>query len=112
PIWITETGTNQGTGDAGCRAMGAALRAWAGDPRVQLAVQYTFREDTAFFARRGSPYDRRRPRPLPVGVVADAVVQAIVHRRPEVYRPRWLRLPVAVRAALPGTYRRLAGRFG
>jgi hypothetical protein len=48
PIWITETGTDQTTGAAGCRAMGDALQAWAGEPRVQLAVQYTFREDTAF----------------------------------------------------------------
>lgn len=48
PVWITETGTDQGAGAAGCRAMGDALRAWADDPRVQLAVQYTFREDTAF----------------------------------------------------------------
>jgi hypothetical protein len=48
PIWITETGTNQGTGAAGCQAMTDALGAWADDPRVQLAVQYTFREDTAF----------------------------------------------------------------
>jgi hypothetical protein len=48
PIWITETGTNATDGPAGCRAMGAALAAWTADPRVQLAVQYTFREDTAF----------------------------------------------------------------
>ncbi len=48
PVWITETGTTQDTGAAGCRAMGDALGAWAADPRVQLAVQYTFREDTAF----------------------------------------------------------------
>jgi hypothetical protein len=48
PIWITETGTDQTTGAAGCRAMADALRAWAEEPRVQLAVQYTFREDTAF----------------------------------------------------------------
>ncbi len=48
PIWITETGTDETTAAAGCRAMGDALAAWAADPRVQLAVQYTFREDTAF----------------------------------------------------------------
>jgi hypothetical protein len=48
PIWITETGTDSTTGAAGCRAMGQALQAWRDDPDVQLAVQYTFREDTAF----------------------------------------------------------------
>jgi hypothetical protein len=47
PIWITETGTSDTTGWDGCRAMGGALHAWADDPRVQLAVQYTFRDDTA-----------------------------------------------------------------
>ena len=48
PIWITETGTASTTGAEGCRAMGRALQAWSADPDVQLAVQYTFREDTAF----------------------------------------------------------------
>jgi len=48
PIWITETGTDPATGADGCRAMGQALAAWRDDPAVQLAVQYTFREDTAF----------------------------------------------------------------
>jgi hypothetical protein len=48
PIWITETGTDSTSGADGCRAMGQALTAWRDDPDVQLAVQYTFREDTAF----------------------------------------------------------------
>ncbi len=44
PIWITETGTF----DHRCESMAAALRAWADDPRVDAAFQYTFREAAAF----------------------------------------------------------------
>jgi hypothetical protein len=58
-IWVTETGVggdNPGgtrpTDDASlraqCRAQDVALRRWAGDPRVDAAFQYTFREDTAY----------------------------------------------------------------
>jgi hypothetical protein len=58
-IWVTETGV--GGDNAGaqrpvddaslraqCRAQHAALRRWADDPRVDVAFQYTFREDTAY----------------------------------------------------------------
>ncbi|MEN3307463.1 MAG: hypothetical protein V7603_3665 [Micromonosporaceae bacterium] len=68
--------------------------------------------DTGFFAQRGRPYQRRRPRPMPAGVVADALVRAVRSGSPERYAPRWLRLPVAVRGAAPGAYRFLAARFG
>jgi len=58
-IWVTETGVggadpggSRPIGDAAlraqCRAQDAALRRWAGDPRVDAAFQYTFREDTAY----------------------------------------------------------------
>jgi hypothetical protein len=47
-LWITETGMEPGRGMAGCRAMATALRSWADDPRVDVAFQYTFRDDTAF----------------------------------------------------------------
>jgi short-subunit dehydrogenase len=68
--------------------------------------------DTAFFDRRGRGYQRRSPRPRPAGEVAAALVRMIEDGRAEAYAPRWLRLPVAVRGALPGVYRGLAGRFG
>ena len=58
-IWVTETGV--GGADPGgprpltdpglraqCRAQDAMLRRWADDPRVDVAFQYTFREDTAY----------------------------------------------------------------
>jgi short-subunit dehydrogenase len=68
--------------------------------------------DTAFFDRRGRGYQRTSPRPRPAPEVAAALVRMIAEGRAEAYAPRWLRLPVAVRGALPGVYRGLAGRFG
>ncbi|MFD5451002.1 SDR family NAD(P)-dependent oxidoreductase [Streptomyces sp. NPDC003470] len=68
--------------------------------------------DTPFFERRGAPYRRSRPRPVPAERVADAVRRAVVRGRDEVYVPGWLRLPCRVRGAAPGLYRRMASRFG
>ncbi|MEU6406741.1 SDR family NAD(P)-dependent oxidoreductase [Streptomyces sp. NPDC046985] len=68
--------------------------------------------DTPFFDRRGVPYRRSRPRPVPASRVADAIWEAVAHGRDEVYVPGWTRLPGRVRGAAPGLYRRLAARFG
>ncbi|MDW5322594.1 SDR family NAD(P)-dependent oxidoreductase [Plantactinospora sp. KLBMP9567] len=68
--------------------------------------------DTPFFARRGRPYPRRRPRPVPAERAADALLTGMLAGRPEVCLPRWMVLPIAVRATLPAAYRRLADRFG
>jgi short-subunit dehydrogenase len=67
--------------------------------------------DTEFFARRGAPYDRRFPRPMPSARVARAVVGALETGRPRTIVPRWLGLPAWLSAALPGPYRALARRF-
>ncbi|HEY7222439.1 MAG TPA: SDR family NAD(P)-dependent oxidoreductase [Micromonosporaceae bacterium] len=67
---------------------------------------------TRFFDRRGRPYGRAKPRPLPAEAAAAALVRIIETGRAETYLPGWLRLPVAVRSIAPGLYRRLAGRFG
>jgi uncharacterized protein len=67
--------------------------------------------DTEFFARRGAPYDRRFPRPMPAQRVARAVVAALESGRARTVVPRWLGLPAWLSAALPGPSRALARRF-
>jgi short-subunit dehydrogenase len=68
--------------------------------------------ETAFFERRGLPYARKSPRPIPAARVADRIVGMIRRGSAEAYAPGWLRMPVAVRGTLPGLYRRLGARFG
>ncbi|HEY7280521.1 MAG TPA: SDR family NAD(P)-dependent oxidoreductase [Actinomycetota bacterium] len=68
--------------------------------------------DTPFFERRGRPYDRARPRKIPPGRVADAVVAAIRTGRAETFVPGWMAFPARLRGSLPGLYRSLARRFG
>ncbi|MFF9097951.1 SDR family NAD(P)-dependent oxidoreductase [Streptomyces sp. NPDC014802] len=68
--------------------------------------------DTPFFERRGEPYRRARPKPVPPERVAEAVWRAVRRDLDEVYVPGWLRLPVRVHGMAPGLYRRLAARFG
>jgi len=80
--------------------------------RVGVGVLVPGVVDTPFFERRGRPYARARPRPLPVAPVAEALVRMIESGGAEVYRPRWLRGPVALRSTVPWAYRGLAARFG
>ena len=68
--------------------------------------------DTPFFDHRGRPYNRRRPAPLPPQRVARALVGAVQRDQRVVFVPRWMRFPAWLHGALPGTFRRLAGRFG
>jgi len=97
---------------AGLDVFAESLRLELAGTGVGVTVVVPGVVDTPFFARRGRPYRRRYPRPLPVARVADAILAAIEADRPEVYLPAWLRLPVAVRALYPAGYRRLTGRFG
>ena len=59
PIWVTETGVGGARSGIerdtsprelrrGCRILDALLRRWYRDPRVDVAIQYTFREDPVF----------------------------------------------------------------
>jgi short-subunit dehydrogenase len=68
--------------------------------------------DTPFFERRGVPYKRRRPAPIPAERVAEAIVRAIERGSAETYEPGWLRLPARLRGTAPGLFRTLARRFG
>ncbi|SBT43180.1 SDR family NAD(P)-dependent oxidoreductase [Micromonospora narathiwatensis] len=97
---------------AGLDIFAQSLRPELARHRITVSVVVPGVVDTPFFARRGQAYRRRRPRPLPPERVADALADAIVRDRAEVYVPGWLRLPVAVRGLQPAVYRRLAARFG
>jgi len=67
---------------------------------------------TAFFARRGLPYDRRFPRPIPPERVADAIVDALRTGRHHVTMPRWLAMPAALRRHARPVYDRMARGSG
>jgi short-subunit dehydrogenase len=82
------------------------------DHGVRVSVVVPGVVDTPFFSRRGQPYGRRRPVPVPAERVAGAVVSAIEHDRAVVYVPRWMRLPAWIHGAAPGTFRTLAAKFG
>lgn len=97
---------------AGLDTFAESLRFELHGGKVRIGVFVPGVVDTAFFDRRGRPYARRSPRPLPVSRVADRIVGMIRRGSAEAYAPGWLRMPVAVRGALPGLYRRLGARFG
>src|SRR6266536_1929011 len=77
------------------------------------AVYSAAKAGLACFAESiGRPYDRRRPAPLPPQRVARALVGAVQRDQRVVFVPRWMQFPAWLHGALPGTFRRLAGRFG
>jgi NAD(P)-dependent dehydrogenase (short-subunit alcohol dehydrogenase family) len=67
--------------------------------------------DTPFFARRGRPYNRRRPVPISAQRVGRAVLTVIEREQPVAFVPRWLGFPAWLHGAVPGTFRALAARF-
>ncbi len=83
----------------------------AGTP-VRVSVVSPGVVDTRFFDRRGQPYSREWPRPIPPERVADAVVRALRTERAEVFVPGWMTIPARLRGVAPGLYRRLVDRFG
>ena len=64
--------------------------------------------DTPYFDRRGVPYQRRLPRPIPAQVVADAIVGAVEQRRDTVVVPEWLGWPARLKGGFPALYRQEA----
>ncbi len=68
--------------------------------------------DTPFFDRRGRPYGRKRPAPVPADRAARAIVTSLQRDRAVAYVPGWLRVPAWLHGAAPATFRVLASRFG
>jgi short-subunit dehydrogenase len=68
--------------------------------------------DTPFFDRRGRPYNRTTPAPIPAERVARAIVAAVQHDRDQVFVPGWMRFPAWLHGTTPRLFRALASRFG
>ncbi|MEU5520305.1 SDR family NAD(P)-dependent oxidoreductase [Streptomyces sp. NPDC093250] len=97
---------------AGLAAFAEALRQELRGTGVGVTLVVPGPVQTAFFARRGRPYDRAYPRPASPGRVAAAVWDAVSRSRDDTYIPTWLTLPARVRALTPSLYRKLLNRFG
>jgi short-subunit dehydrogenase len=97
---------------AGLDAFAESLRLELRGTGIGVGVMVPGVLDTRFFERRGRPYARQNPKPLPARRVAHRLVRMIERGDAEVYRPAWLRVPVALRGVAPTAYRALARRFG
>jgi uncharacterized protein len=95
---------------AGLACFAEALRYEAASHGVTVSVMVPGVIDTPFFERRGRPYDRRRPRPIPPERVARAIEAAIRTGRAETIVPSWLTIPARLHGAAPGLFRRLGAR--
>ncbi|GAB3692247.1 SDR family NAD(P)-dependent oxidoreductase [Saccharopolyspora tripterygii] len=91
---------------AGLRAFAASL-AHSG---IATTAVFPGAVRTPFF--RDRDYRRRFPRMVEPEQVADALVDAVLRGRSEVFVPRWLTVADRVHGALPAVFHRLAGRFG
>jgi short-subunit dehydrogenase len=88
------------------------LRAEVRDGGLTVATLLPGVVDTGFFERRGRPYDRRFPRPMPPERVARAAVRLLSDGGRRAVVPRWLLIPIRLRSAAPALYRALERRFG
>ncbi len=93
----------------------AGLRGFADALRLETGLTVTTvlpgAVDTPFFDRRGTPYGRRFPRPVPPDRVARALVTGVERGRAEVFVPGWLRLAARLHGAAPASFARLSRRF-
>lgn len=97
---------------AGLDAFADSLRLEAAGAGVEVSTFVPGVVDTDFFAHRGTPYVRDRPRPRDAKIVAEQLVSLIVSGRPERFSDRALRVAPVMRAAWPAVYTRLAQRWG
>ncbi len=97
---------------AGLRTFADSVRLAYAKAGVGVSVVVPGVVDTPFFGRRGKPYDRTRPKPIPADDVAKALVGAVRHNRAEVFAPSWLRFPARLHGAMPGLVFALQRRFG
>ena len=96
---------------AGLACFADSLRQEVGPRGVNVLLVVPGVVDTPFFARRGAPYDRGRPRPIPAPHVATVILRGLQAGRDDVVVPGWLRIPDRLHGVAPGLYRRLAQRW-
>jgi short-subunit dehydrogenase len=97
---------------AGLIALSESLQQELAGSRVHVTLVSPGVVDTPLFERRGRPYDRRWPRPLPPARIAEAIADAIERDKAHLVLQRWLALPIRLHGIAPGLYRDLARRFG
>jgi short-subunit dehydrogenase len=97
---------------AGLRTFASSVRLAVAGKGVGVSVVVPGVVATPFFNRRGRPYDRARPKPIPAEEVAQALVDAVTHDRAEVFAPSWLRFPARFYGAAPNLVHALQRRFG
>lgn len=95
---------------AGVLAFADALRLELTGTGVEVSTVSPGMVATGF--RPAGTYHRRIPRPISPDRVANSIVAAMSGSSPHRVVPRWLAIAPAVQAVSPGTYRRLAQRFG
>ncbi|MGH3438973.1 MAG: SDR family NAD(P)-dependent oxidoreductase [Sciscionella sp.] len=97
---------------AGLHGFAGSLRQEVAGTGVGVSVLVPGVVDTAFFSRRGAPYVRARPRPVPAVRAARALLRAVERDREEVFVPAWLRLPARLHGVAPAFIGELQRRFG
>jgi short-subunit dehydrogenase len=98
-------------GKAGLAVFTESLRSELRGRGVSASLVAPVVVETAFFAGRGAPYGRRRPKPVQPERVAAAIVDAVGRDCARVVVPGWLELAVRLHGAAPGAFRALADRF-